>query len=259
MTAEIAGALGADVIRHKENMGYGAALRTILHKAREENADILAILDADGQHDPRAIPLLMKPILENKADIVIGSRFLGGTDAKKYRTVGVKLITKATNILAGTNITDAQSGFRVYNKRAIQLIRPIDDGMGASVEILIQAKDAGLRIKEEPITIKYEGLDTSTEHPVKHGMGVINALISKTIARKPLRYLGIPGVLFVGVGIFFVMWLVSLFNQTRYFSLPMAITAVGFIAVGVLLILTGIQIYIIRNLEKKLVLLDKKE
>jgi len=252
MTAEIARALGAEVIKHKENMGYGAALRTMFHKAREENADILVILDADGQHDPREIPRLIEPIMRGEADIVVGSRFLGRTDVRKYRALGVKMITKATNILAGTNLSDAQSGFRAYNKKAIQLIRPTEDGMGVSVEILIQAIDRNLRIKEVPITIRYGGLDTSTEHPIKHGAGVMNALISKTIGRRPLRYLGVPGFLFIGVGLFFVAWLISLYNQTKYFSIPMALIAVGFISTGILSILTAIQIHIIRNLEKKI-------
>ncbi len=252
MTGEIARALGAEVIKHDENMGYGAAIRRLLQVARSENADALVILDADGQHDPREIPKLVKPIIKDEADIVIGSRFLGKTDAKKYRELGVRMITRATNILAGTKITDAQSGFRAYGRKAIQLIRPTDDGMGVSVEILVQAMDEKLRIKEVPITIRYEGLDTSTEHPIKHGAGVINALIIKTIARKPLRFLGLPGVLSIVTGLFFVMWLISLYNQTRYFSMPMAIIAVGFISVGILMILTAIQIHIVRNLEKKI-------
>jgi len=252
MTAEIAEALGAEVIRHKENMGYGAALRTIFHKAREENADILVILDADGQHDPEEIPTLIEPLLKDEADLVIGSRFLGRTDAKKYRALGIKIITKTANLLVGTKLTDAQSGFRAYNKKAIQVIRPTDDGMGASVEILTQAIEAKLRIREVPITIKYSGLKTSSQNPIIHGAGVMNTLISKTIARRPLRYLGIPGIMSIGIGIFFVTWLVTLFNQTRYFSLPMAIIAIGFLSTGILLVLTAIQIHIIRNLEKKL-------
>jgi len=252
MTAEIAEAVGAEVIRHKENMGYGAALRTIFHKAREENADILVILDADEQHDPNEIPTLIEPLLKDEADLVIGSRFLGKTDARKYRALGVKIITKTANILAGTKLTDAQSGFRAYNKKAIQVIRPTDDGMGASVEILTQATEAKLRIKEVPITIRYEGLETSTEHPLKHGASVINTLISKTIEKKPLRYLGIPGVIMLLSSVFFIAELITLFNRTRYFSIPMALIALGFIFAGLLFILASIQIYMIKTLEKKL-------
>ena len=88
MTKEIAEALDAEVLVHKENLGYGASLRSIFHKAREIDADILVTLDADGQHDPRMIPRIIKPILNGEADIVIGSRFLGDTDMPKYRKFG---------------------------------------------------------------------------------------------------------------------------------------------------------------------------
>ena len=76
-TAEIAERMGADVIRHERNLGYGAAIKTLFSMARELNADVLVTLDGDGQHDPREIPRLIEPVLENNADIVLGSRFLG--------------------------------------------------------------------------------------------------------------------------------------------------------------------------------------
>ncbi|MEM2613688.1 MAG: glycosyltransferase family 2 protein, partial [Nitrososphaerota archaeon] len=75
MTAEIAEALGAEVIRHERNMGYGAAISSLFKKAVEEGADIMVTLDGDGQHDPDEIPKLIKPIVEDEADVVIGSRF----------------------------------------------------------------------------------------------------------------------------------------------------------------------------------------
>ena len=253
MTGDIAKELGAEVIRHPENMGYGAALRTIFHKARQENADILITLDADGQHDPREIPKLVKPLIKGEADIVIGSRFLGKTDAKMYRLLGVKTITIATNLLMRVKITDAQSGYRAYNKKAIQVIRPTEDGMGASIEILSQAVEHKLRIKEVPITIRYEGLETSSEHPIKHGAGVVGTLITKTIGRRPLRYLGIPGSLSVLAGLYFINLLVALYNQSKYFSLPMAIVALGFISVGIVLLSSAIIIHVVRNLEKKII------
>ena len=253
MTGDIAKELGAEVIKHPENMGYGAALRTIFHKARQENADILITLDADGQHDPREIPKLVKPLIEGEADIVIGSRFLGKTDAKMYRLLGVKTITIATNLLMRVKITDAQSGYRAYNRKAIQVIRPTEDGMGASVEILLQAVEHKLRIKEVPITIRYEGLETSSEHPIKHGAGVVGTLITKTIGRRPLRYLGLPGIASIFAGLYFIYWLAQLYNQTRYFSLPMAIIALGFITTGIILLTSAVTIYLMRNLEKKII------
>ena len=76
MTAEIAERLGADVARHEQNLGYGAAIQSLFRRARELGADVLVTLDTDGQHDPREVPNVVKPILEGKANVVIGSRFV---------------------------------------------------------------------------------------------------------------------------------------------------------------------------------------
>jgi len=94
MTAEIAEALGAEVIRHKRNMGYGAAIGSLFRRAREIGADVMVTLDADGQHDPDYIPRLIKPIIKGEADIVIGSRFLGGdVEVPTYRRMILSTFT----------------------------------------------------------------------------------------------------------------------------------------------------------------------
>ena len=77
LTADIAERLGVTVIRHDKNSGYGAAIQSLFRKAMEMNADVMVTLDADGQHDPREIPQLTEPILDDKADVALGSRFLG--------------------------------------------------------------------------------------------------------------------------------------------------------------------------------------
>jgi len=90
MTAEIAKALGATVVKHEKNMGYGAALRTLFLETRNHNPDVMITLDADDQHDPDEIPRLAKAVLEHQADIVIGSRFLGHTNIPWWRSIGLK-------------------------------------------------------------------------------------------------------------------------------------------------------------------------
>src|ERR1022692_5110080 len=80
MTSEIAEALGAKVVRHERNLGYGSALSTLFESARKENAGIMVMIDGDGQHDPNDIPRLIGPIIEGGADVVIGSRFLDSSD-----------------------------------------------------------------------------------------------------------------------------------------------------------------------------------
>ena len=118
LTAEIAEELGAIVVRHKRNLGYGAGIRTIFLKAKEITADVLITFDADGQHRIQDINAVLDPILKNEADIVIGSRFLNNnTKIPKYRKVGIKTITSITNSSIGKKLSDSQSGFRAYNKK----------------------------------------------------------------------------------------------------------------------------------------------
>jgi len=157
MTYEIAKALGVEVVRHEQNRGYGAALATLFKKAREEKADIMITLDGDGQRNPNDIPKLIKPIVDGEADIVIGSRFLekGHEDVPRYRKIGIAIITKLTGAVSYREVSDAQSGYRVYNKRAIELIKPAEAGMGASTEILLKAHEHGLKIKEVQTKILY--------------------------------------------------------------------------------------------------------
>jgi glycosyltransferase involved in cell wall biosynthesis len=173
-TAEIADALGAIVIRHQENMGYGAALQTIFKIAREMNADEMVIIDSDGQHDPADIPKLLKP-LNNGADLVIGSRFINGNgnNVPAYRKVGMKVLDGATNFAGGIYISDTQSGFRAYGKKAIEKIRFKDNDMFAGSEILMQIKDNDLKFEEVEIHCNYNVGDVSSQNPVSHGVKVL--------------------------------------------------------------------------------------
>jgi glycosyltransferase involved in cell wall biosynthesis len=111
MTGEIAERLGAEVIRHNRNMGYGAALASLFGRAREIGADVMVTLDADMQHNPEDIPRLVKPILDGEADIVVGSRLLGEghKDIPKGRMFGIKAITRLANAASYRELTDAQS------------------------------------------------------------------------------------------------------------------------------------------------------
>ena len=154
LTSEIAEKLGAIVVKHKKNLGYGAAIKTIFLKAQEINADALVTFDADGQHRIEDIDKVLVPIKNNKADIVIGSRFLNDEQKiSKYRKIGIKTITELTNITSGTKITDSQSGFRAYNRKTPENIKLTESGMGLSTKILITAKTSNLKIIEVPIIV----------------------------------------------------------------------------------------------------------
>ena len=127
LTGTIAKSLGAHLVTHEKNLGYGAAIKTIFNEAKKIGGDILVTFDADGQHQILDIDLVLKPILENNADIVIGSRFLGNTkNLPKYRKIGIKAITSLTNVMTGSKITDSQSGFRVYSSKVLKEISPTE-------------------------------------------------------------------------------------------------------------------------------------
>jgi glycosyltransferase involved in cell wall biosynthesis len=184
-TSKIAESQGALTIKHKRNMGYGAAIRSCFETARKIGADVMIILDGDGQHDPKEIPILLKSIMRDNVDIVIGSRFLGPTNdgMPRYRHFGIMLMNIVTNFVIQSTLSDVQSGFRAYSKKAIEKMVITEDGMGASSEILIHAARIGLRISEVQITCKYLK-DGSTENPILHGADVLMAIFRTALRQN---------------------------------------------------------------------------
>lgn len=252
MTADIAKRLGAVVITHTKNMGYGQALQSIFKKAKALNADILLTLDADGQHDPREALTLLQPLKDDKADVVIGSRFLkGGNGVPSYRRLGIKLITKIAASKGNGNISDAQCGFRAYNRQALESIAMYEPGMGASAEILMNAAEQELRIAEVPVKVQYKGLETSTHNPLGHGVSVLKTIIKLIVEDSPLVYLGIPGVVLLMIGVFFGLWTLQLYAIERRIVTNIALATISFGLAGVFAIFTAITLYAIARLAKK--------
>lgn len=243
MTAEIAEKLGAIVINHPKNLGYGAAIRSIFLKAKELEPDILVTFDADGQHRIEDIQSVIEPIIKGEADIVIGSRFLDKNEnIPTYRRLGISAITKVSNIATKQKITDSQSGFRAYSKKAIQQLTPSDYGMGVSTEILIKADKMNLKIVEVPIKILYEG-DTSTHNPVGHGASVILSTMKFISIEHPLKFYGISGLVFSAIGIFFIVWALQIFSESRQILTNVTLIGFGSSLIGVMLIMTAIILY----------------
>jgi len=182
-TAEAARLGGALVVRHDRNEGYGAAIKTCFEVGRERHADAMVILDADGQHDPDEIPLVLSPILSGEADVVIGSRFIlkNQVDMPSYRRFGIKILNLVMRILS-LEVLDSQSGFRAYSEKAIDIIDPTENGMGASCEILLTAHRNGLRITEVPINCNYVAR-SSTHNPLFHGLSVLLSLLKLFVKR----------------------------------------------------------------------------
>lgn len=251
LTAEIAEELGVTVIRHDRNLGYGAAIKSIFLKASEIKADILITFDGDGQHRIKDIENVLEPIKGNIVDMVIGSRFLNNNQKiPKYRKIGIKAITKLTNVTGGTKITDSQSGFRAYNNKILDKIIPQESGMGISTEILIKVQKADFKISEVPITILYNG-NTSTHNPISHGSTVILSTLKYVAIERPLVFYGIPGIIFLLTGLVFGVWTIQIYSEEGRVITNIALVGASGVIMGTLLMLTATILYSIVSVIKK--------
>ena len=244
LTSDIAEKMGAFVINHEKNLGYGAAIRSIFLKAKELNGDILVTFDADGQHRIEDIEKVTKPIIDQEVDLVIGSRFLDESEKEvpQYRKVGIKVITKITNASIKKQLTDSQSGFRAYSKKVLAELNPSELGMGISTEILIKASSKNFRITEVPIKILYAG-DTSTHNPVSHGSSVILSTIKYTSIEHPLKFYGVPSMILFIIGISFTYLSAEYYAEIGRLNTNLTIIAAGTVLIAVVLLITSILLY----------------
>jgi glycosyltransferase involved in cell wall biosynthesis len=243
-TSEIAQNLGAVVINHTKNLGYGAGINSIFHKAKEIGSEILITFDADGQHRIEDIDRVIKPISDGQSDIVIGSRFLDDSEKEipNYRKVGIKVITKITNTSIKKQLTDSQSGFRAYSKKVLNELNPSELGMGISTEILIKASSKKFRISEVPIKIFYNG-ETSTHNPITHGSSVIISTIKYTSLQHPLTFYGIPSVIFLLIGGIFSYLAIQYYVEIGRLSTNLTVVSATFVLIGIVLLITAILLF----------------
>ena len=244
LTSEIAEKMGVEVINHEKNLGYGAAIRSIFLKAKELDGDILVTFDADGQHRIEDIENVTTPIINQEAELVIGSRFLDDSEKEvpQYRKVGIKVITKITNASIKEKLTDSQSGFRAYSKKVVDELNPSELGMGISTEILIKASSKNFKILEVPIKILYSG-DTSTHNPISHGSSVILSTIKYTSIEHPLKFYGIPSVIFFIIGLSFTYLSAQYYAEIGRLNTNLTIVAAGTVLIAVVLLITSILLY----------------
>ena len=245
-TAKIAKSAGAIVIS-QSNQGYGAAIATLFDYARRNNAKIMVTLDADGQHNPDQIPLLIDAIISHDVDVSVGSRFLGNSEASGYRKAGIKIITSAANYGSNLKVSDSQSGFRAYSKKAINAIHPTEQGMSVSTEILLKISNKGLSLAEVPIDITY-GSDTSEHNSVSHGVSVLGNTIKYISIKHPLKFYGIPGLFLIIAGVILGgVFLEAYLNDDAVFYGSL-LGAVVLFLLGAILSVTAIILFSMANL-----------
>jgi glycosyltransferase involved in cell wall biosynthesis len=252
LTSKEAKDAGAFVIRHSQNKGKGAALKSLFDFARHSNADVIITIDGDGQFLPEEIPKLTKDIEDGKSDIVIGYRFETEKDMPTYRKIGNKILDELSKKAAHLNLRDTQSGFRAYSKKAITKIHFKNDGFAADSEILINASEHNLSISEYNVTVLYDtGTRTSTQNPILHGGSVLISLLEIVLMKRPLTFLGIPGLIMSVLGIITSTITLIFFNDTGYFSIPITLLSIVLFTVGIMLsLVSGILFSFNRTIRK---------
>ena len=234
-TKQISELAGATVLSHKTNKGKGVALKTGFDYAKD--FDIIVTIDADGQHNPSEIPLLIEPIANDEADLVNGSRYINGheTSTPKYRRIGQTVLDTATNIAAGVKITDSQSGFRAFSSKCFKYFNFNPEGFGIESDMLIEAANNNLRILEVEITVRYD-VNTTTANPVIQGVSVLLRILELMRFNRPIYFYGLSGMVILFFGI-----LIYLTINTTGLSNNIYLSAIGIfvILLGITLILSG--------------------
>jgi len=237
-TARVAELAGATVIRHAENRGKGAAIQSILAEAKKRNPDILVLLDADSQHNPNEIPVLIKPISEG-FDLVIGSREAQKDKTPRYRRIGQKVIFRSSRLASKANIADSESGFRALSPKAINELELKERGFAIESEMITRAADKNLKITEVPISNIYT-MDGSTLNPIRHGIDVLSRIIVMISQRRPLFFFGLAGGILLAAGLIIGFRVLHIATATGDLAIGSTILTTLFIIAGMLSIFTGI-------------------
>ena len=251
-TSEIAREAGAIVIRHERNMGKGYALRTGFEYALSRGYDVIVTLDADGQHNPDEISLLMEPIIKGKADLVIGSRYLNGSKRKIpiYRRFGLWVLNKSTRVVADVDV-DSQSGFRAMNKEALEKLDLNSTDYSVETNMIVKANEEGLRIMEIPISVRYDVPNKHKKNPLSHGLGVLASIVSLIGYKRPLLLFGSLSLIsFIAAGILAYLALEPYYNDGRVY-LTQAIGAGIFVIIGIQLFVAGLMLNVLAKMVRE--------
>jgi len=247
-TSSVASLAGATVIRHDKNEGKGVAIQNAMAEARKKNPDALILLDADLQHNPDEIPILLKPVTRDGFDIAIGSRQQQKKNIPRYRRIGQRVLSFSTRVLSKEKVIDSESGFRALSPRALAELKLRQKGFAIETEMISAANERGLKITEVPISAIYTG-DTSTLNPIRHGMGVLTSTINMISERRPLLFFGVPGIILLAVGVYLGIWVLDVAQGGGGVPAGRAMIAILLVLAGVFSTFTGIILNAISQLK----------
>ena len=231
-TAEIVSSYpGATLIRHPINKGYGAAIKTGFRHARGE---LLAFLDADGTYPPEYYPQLCRPILEEDADLVIGSRMAGiDSEMPMVRRIGNTIFATLVSIISNQRVTDSASGQRVLRRNILPTLYPLPDGLNFTPVMSTRAMHEHINVVEVPITYS-ERVGASKLSVTQDGMRFLNSILMTALTYNPARIFGLIGLLLVCLGVGIDLLTVLFLTPAAQFPTLFA---------GLVLISAGINIF----------------
>jgi glycosyltransferase involved in cell wall biosynthesis len=215
----------------------------LINEAIRRDADVLVLLDSDGQHDPDEIPALIKPILEDGYDLVAGSRKLKESKRKGkrpfIRPLGQFVLKIGLGMLTRKRYGDPECGFRALSRRAMAVMDFKGKGFSVEAEMIYLAEKHGLKTIEVPVTEIYVE-DGSTLNPWMHGFGNLGTIIAWVSEKRPLFFFGITGVVFTIIGLIFGANVLYIANAEGGVAVGSALVSILFIVIGVFSVFTGL-------------------
>lgn len=252
-TARVAKEAGAVVVSHEVNKGKSAGIKTGFKYAIDNNFDYVVTLDGDGQHNADEIPVLLSKILNSEMDIALGKRYGKDTEMPIWRRVGKRILDYSTSCGNGGLMADSQCGFRAFNRRAIENITPRlkGDAFSAESEQLVLANELGLKTVDAHISCRYKNLKTSTKGAFSHGLSVLSYVIWLVAERRPLLFIGVPGLIFVLLGVFWGIRTLQFYNQTHIFLISYALLTCLFLIIGAIAMFMGLMLNVLPGIIKR--------
>jgi len=249
-TEEISKTKGAIVYSFTKNKGLAKAISFGFSKALERKTDILVILDADNQYDSKEIPKLLQPIIENKADIVLGDRQVRKLDHMPFqKRIGNRMTSKVLSCIIGKKISDGQTGFRAFSSEALRRLQ-IFSNYTYTQETIIQAVFKGLTIEEIPITFRKRYDESRLISNIFTYAGrTISLVISTILFYKPFKFFGILSAILFAIGIGLSVFILNHFYATGTVSpyYPSTMLAILFLITGSIAVLMALVSSILKR------------
>lgn len=240
-TLLIAESLGAEVIRHDKNLGKSAALQDCLKWAKQDGTDILVTIDADGKHDPTKIPVLIDALETNQADIVVGSR-AKPPEMERQRSMDLRKPNSANQQESKGKVIDAQSGFRVYSREAIERLT-MTEWEKADTEMLKVADRTDMRIIEVPVSAVYSDRRPTSHNRFMRALDVTFDVLRFISIRHPLLFYGGFSIIALTISVIFGVMTLDYYQRWGIVITNIALVSIATGILGFLALFTGIILF----------------